>query len=790
MKTVGLLYHSERSEESRAASARDGRFLAALGMTWPAVRSSSRLFTFSRLRVLFVALAISLAGAASAAEPVPSFRNDVMPVLSKAGCNAGACHGNKSGKGGFKLSLRGQDPGDDYVTLTRDLFARRVDPIDPGRSLMLLKPTAQLAHEGGKRFGEDSPEYDVLRRWIAAGAPRDAEGAPTLVRLDVSPSQQVLVEPSNRMKITATAVFSDGSSRDVSRWAVYEQSVDLAKVSPDGLAERGEMVADRPGETTVIVRFLHLQQPVRLAFVPARPEFSWSGPAARNDVDEHVFAKLRTLRTNPSGPCTDGEFARRAYLDLLGALPTAEEAKAFVADTSPDKRERLVETLLNRPEYADFWALKWADLLRIEERTLDRKGVAAFHRWVRQGVAENVPLDRFVRDMVSARGSTYANPPANYYRALRDPVTRGEATAQVFLGVRLQCAQCHNHPFDRWTQDDYYGWADVFGRVEYKVLENRRRDTNDGHEFVGEQVVYEATDGGANDPRPGRRATARLLGEAGSVRIDDGSSRLDVLGGWLTGPGNGLFAKAQVNRIWYHLMGRGLVDPVDDFRATNPASHPELLDALAADFVARGYDVRHVIKLIMASQTYALSSEPNASNRGDEVNYSHVLPRRLTAEQLLDAQHAVAGVPAEFGGYPAGTRAVQLAGVQAGRARRQAMPMSEQFLVTFGKPPRQLSCDCERSTDTTLGQTFHLISGPGVTRLVGHSDNRISTLLAASNADAEVVEELYWSALTRRPTPEEADAMLSHVRASKDRRKGYEDVLWALFNAKEFVLRK
>jgi len=533
--------------------------------------------------------------------------------------------------------------------------------------------------------------------------------------------------------------------------------------------------------------------------VPARPEFSWSAPPARNYVDDHVFVKLRTLRTTPSAPCSDGEFCRRVYLDLLGALPTADEARAFFREGASDKRERLVESLLKRPGYADFWALKWADLLRIEERTLDRKGVQGFHHWVRSAVAQNMPLDRFVRELVSARGSTYDNPPANYYRALRDPVTRGEAAAQVFLGVRLQCAQCHNHPFDRWTQDDYYGWADVFGRVQYKVLENKRKDTNDGHEFVGEQIVYEATEGGAKDPRPGKTAHARLLGDArgpGAGAIDDSCSRLDALAAWLTSPDNTLFAKAQVNRIWYHLMGRGLVDPVDDFRATNPASHPELLDALAADFVAHGYDVQYLIKLIIASQAYGLSSEPNATNAGDESNYSHVLPRRLTAEQLLDAQHLVAGVPAQFSGYPAGTRAVQIAGVQAGagtggggRGRRQ-MPMSEQFLVTFGKPPRLLSCDCERSTDTTLGQTFHLISGPEVTKLVGHPDNRIAKLLASGKTDEQAVEELYWTALTRPPSAEEAAAMVGHVKVSKDRRRGLEDVLWALLNAKEFVLRK
>ena len=734
-----------------------------------------------------------LAGELRAGDAAPSFRSDVMAVLSKSGCNAGACHGNKNGKGNLKLSLRGENWQEDYAALTGEKSGQRTNVAAPDNSLILRKATTTVTHEGGLRFSKDSPEYAVLRAWIAAGAKKDDSAAPVLTRLDVTPgpARQVLVEPDRELKITATAHFSDGMRRDVTRWAVYEQSEELAKVSIEGLVSRG----DRDGETTVIVRYLHLQRPVPVAFVPARPGFTWNAPPAKNYVDEHVFAKLRTLRTNPSKPATDHEFVRRAYLDLLGVLPTSEEAKAFVADPAPDKRDKLTDALLLRPEYADHWALKWADLLRIEERTLDRKGVQAFHRWIRQAVAGNLPLDRFVRELVSARGSTYANPPANFYRALRDPVTRGEATAQLFLGVRLNCAQCHNHPFDRWTQDDYYGWADVFGRVQYKVLENRRRDDNDGHEFVGEQIVYEAREGGVKDPRTNAATKPRLLGEGSSSWADE-QSRLDALAAWLTSDGNPLFARSQVNRIWAHLMGRGLVDPVDDFRATNPASHPELLDALAADFVAHGYDVRRIIRLIMTSQTYGLSSEPNDTNASDEINYSHSLPRRLTAEQLIDVQHAAAGVVPEFAGYPPGTRAGQIPGVQAARQRRGRggdgggpMP-SDLFLAVFGKPPRLLSCDCERSNETTLGQAFHLISGPQISRLVGHAENRLTKLIAEGKSDTHIVEELYWSALTRPPTAAELEAMTRHVADSKDRRKGLEDVLWALLNAKEFVLRK
>jgi len=741
--------------------------------------------THARLPLLVAFLLCCVLGTPALAGDPPrevSFRNDVMAVISKAGCNAGACHGNKNGKGGFKLSLRGQDPDLDYEALTRDFFARRVDPLEPDKSLILLKPTTQLAHEGGLRFRIDSLEYRIFRSWIARGTPRDSLTTPAFVRLEVTPAEKVLIEPASTVRIKAIAVFSDGSRRDVSNLAVYEQSVELSKISPDGLVQRKS-----DGETTVLVRFLSAQAVVHLAFVPARPDFVWKPVPARNYIDEQILAKLRTLRTNPSPAGTDNQYVRRAFLDLLGILPTPAEAKAFVADAAPDKRERLVDALLDRPEYADFWAMKWSDLLRNEERALDRKGVQNFHHWIRQSIEENKPLDQFVREIVAGRGSTYANPPANYYRANRDPVTRGEDTAQVFLGIRLKCAQCHNHPFDRWSQDDYYGWADVFARIDYKILENRRTDANDTHEFIGEQIVYEKSDGEVKDPRPGRIDKPKLLGDS---LVEADHDRLDALADWITSPKNPFFARAQVNKIWYNLMGRGLVDPVDDFRATNPATHPALLDALANDFVAHHYDVRYIIRLIMSSQAYGLTSEPNETNADDEANYSHVIPRRLTAEQLLDAQHEVIAVPASFNGYPRGMRAGQLPGVRAIRERITRASTADQFLVTFGKPPRLLVCDCERSTETTLGQTFQLIDGPELVSLLSDPNNRLTKLLSQNRTDTQIIGDLYWAALSRPASKTEMRVMTEHVQKSGDRRKGLEDVAWALLNAKEFVLRQ
>lgn len=739
-------------------------------------------------RILLSIFCLSFwAGFARAADvPLPrhiSFRNDVMAVLSKSGCNAGACHGNKNGKAGFKLSLRGQDPDADFDALTRDLYARRTDPADPERSLILLKPTAQIAHQGGQRFRIGSMEYEILRRWIAAGTPRDDTSVPALQRLDVTPSQQVLVEPADRLQIRAIARLSDGSERDVSNLCVYEQSADLAKISPDGLVLRQRM-----GETAVVVRYLQCQQVIRLAFVPSRPGFVWNSPESNNYIDEAVFAKLKTLRVNPSGPCTDGEFLRRAYLDLLGKLPTPEEAKSFLDDSSPNKRADLVNDLLDRPEYAEFWALKWSDLLRSEERTLDRRGVAAFHEGIRKSIADNKPIDEFARELISARGSTYANPPANYYRANRDAATRGEATAQIFLGLRLRCATCHNHPFDRWTQDDYYNWADLFARVDYKIIENKRTDNNDSHEFVGEQIVYEKDKGEIADPRHGHTPEPKLLG---ADVVPDGQDRLDAVAQWITSAKNPYFARMQVNRIWFNLMGRGIVDPVDDFRATNPPSHPELLDKLAQDFVAHHYDARYIIRLIMASKIYALSSTPSDTNADDEVNDSHVVPRRLTAEQLLDAEHDVMGVPARFAGYDQPIRAIDIPGVRAVNRRSGGKPtVCDQFLVTFGKPPRLLVTESERSSETTLGQAFQLISGPDITQMLSARDNRLGKLLADGKSTDQIITELYWAALTRAPSDGELQALGIHVRNSPSRRTGLEDVAWALLNAKEFVLRK
>jgi hypothetical protein len=705
-----------------------------------------------------------------------------MAVLSKAGCNAGTCHGNASGKGGLKLSLRGDDPDADDRALTHDLSVRRLNPLDADRSLLLLKPTMQIAHGGGQRFRVGTAEYETLRRWIAAGTPPDPESTPMLVRLEATPRDRIVVQPEDRVQLTVEAEFSDGTRRDVTSFAVYEPSAPIVDVSREGL-----VTTTRSGELTVTVRFLDRQVPVRLAFIADPPEFTWDPPPPRNEIDRMVFARLRELRIEPSALCSDTVFLRRAYLDLLGVLPTADEAREFIGSDRPDKRAALVDRLFERPEFADFWALKWSDLLRNEERTLDRKGVENFHAWIRVQVARNTPLDEFVRALIAARGSTYADPAANYYRALRDPVSRAESTAQVFLGVRLQCAKCHNHPFDRWTQDDYYSWTSLFARIDYKVLENRRRDDNDKHEFVGEQIV---TMGGTEEvkhPRRGEPSAPRVL--AGEPLTAD-TDRLAALATWTTSPDNPYFARAQVNRIWYHLLGRGIVDPVDDFRVTNPAVYPELLDWLAEDFVRHGFDLRHTLRTTMDSAVYQLSAVPSNSNADDETHFSRTVPRRLSAEQLADAMSQVCDVPLEFAGFPVGLRAGELPGVHAVRPRDQRPTLWDEFLVKFGKPPREQSCECERSDESTLSQSLQLIGGAPVVGLLSAPDNRLERLIDAGLTNAQIVDELYWAVLSRAPTDEELPAMAAHVDAHDNRRWAVEDVAWALMNSREFLFRQ
>jgi hypothetical protein len=575
--------------------------------------------------------------------------------------------------------------------------------------------------------------------------------------------------------------------RDVTRLACYEPSNQLVFASPEG-----QIQANQPGEASILVRYSNQQVVARFAFVPARPNFQWPNISAENFVDRRVFNKLSALRLVPANLCLDSVFLRRAYLDCLGLLPTASDVQGFLSDNVPDKRARLIDDLLGRPEFAEFWALKWSDLLRNEEKTLDRKGVQAFHRWIRQSIADGKPLNEFARELIAARGSTYTNPPANYYRANRNALVRAETTAQIFMGIRLQCAKCHNHPFDRWTMDDYYSLTAFFARVQYKIVENNRRDGLDQHEFDGEQIVWMDRDGEVQNPRTGTRAAPRFpaIAATASPQLPPEADRLAELADWIARPDNPFFARAQVNRIWFHLMGRGIVEPIDDFRASNPAANPGLLEALASDFIEHGFDLRHCVRTIMNSRTYQLSAIPNDSNRDDTENFSRALVRPMQAEVLLDAVSQVTGVPAKFTGYPIGVRAGALPGVMVARRRESSPSPADEFLKLFGKPERLLACECERSDETTLGQAFQLISGETINHMLTSSDGRLSRLLENGRSNEDIINEFYLASLSRPPTEGEARTALEFVGRSPDRRAALEDLVWGLVNAKEFLLRQ
>jgi hypothetical protein len=729
----------------------------------------------------FLALAVfpALSAQALPAEKV-SFRNEVMAVLSKGGCNQGACHGNQNGKNGFKLSLRGEDPTWDEMALTRDMLGRRVNVQKPDDSLLLQKATATVSHEGGKRFGIYSPEYTIIQQWIGDGAKPDEAKVPQLTTLQVRPSQAVLVSPKNRVQLKVTASFSDSSHRDVTSLAVFDPSNPIVTVTSDGKVER-----IKDGETVIIVRYLNRQIPVELAFVPARPNFVWHDQPEANYIDHFVFAKLKSLREVPSAVSSDSVFLRRAFLDAIGLLPSADEAKFFLQDTDPQKRAKVIDALLARPEFADFWALKWSDVLRNEEKTLDRKGVEVFHDWIRQSIADGKPLNEFARELIAGRGNTYVDPPANFYRALRDPQTRAEAVAQVFLGARLQCARCHNHPFDRWTQNDYHSFSAFFARVQYRLKENRREDNLDNHEFKGEQIVWFDRLGETRHPRTGKILAPRFLGVAEALPAD--ADRLQALADWVAHPNNPYFALTQVNRIWYHLLGRGIVEPNDDFRESNPPTNAPLLEALTKDFITHRFDLRHVVRTIMNSRTYQLSAVANDTNRDDETNFPHALSRPLQAEQLLDAIAQVTEAPLRFTGYPQGIHAEQMPGVHSSGRTPSA---SERFLQTFGKPDRLLSCECERSEDATLNQAFQLITGDLVNRSLSEPKNRLSRLLEAKKTNKEVIQELYLATLSRMPNQQELEQQTLTMNKGHDRRAAIEDLLWGLLNSKEFLLRR
>jgi hypothetical protein len=723
--------------------------------------------------VLLAAVASSQAGAAEGGplttSPV-SFRREVLPTLTRAGCNAGACHGTPTGKNGFRLSLRGYDARLDLATLTRELDGRRINVLEPDQSLILVKATAQVPHEGGRRFDRNSPAYALLRQWIAEGGKEDPDTAPRLTKLEVIPAQPVIEEASTVQQLRVQAQFSDGTERDVTQLTRFTVNAEaIATVTSGGLVEK-----HKKGEVAVIAEYMNQMATARVIFLDAAPATVWEQPPENNAIDRHVFAKLRLLRIEPSPLCTDAEFVRRVYLDVIGKLPTPDEVRSFLTSTDPHKRDGLIDALLERPEFVDWWALKWADRLGCNQRFVGQVGAIKYHQWIRQAVADNVPEDELVRTLLTARGGNYSNPPASFYRRLRDPQTRAEETAQLFMGVRVQCARCHNHPGERWTQDDYYGLAACFAQIHYR----------DGpffdHLYNKEETVYLTREGDVIQPRTGQVVPPKFLGGP-ALTLRPGEDRLQALAGWLTRPDNPFFAKAAVNRIWYHLLGRGIVDPVDDMRTTNPPSNEALLDALAADFIQHGFDRKALIRTILQSRTYQSSWQTTPTNVDDDKYFSHAHVRLLRAEALLDAIGSATESAEKFSGFPLGTPA---AGLPDGETKHP-------FLEAFGRPARAMACECERDGDTNFSQALQLVGGSTVQDKLHSNTGRVARLIASGKTDAEVVEELFLATLSRTPTTEEKQALVGRLeKAGGERRRVAEDILWALLSHPEFLFER
>lgn len=675
-------------------------------------------------------------------QPV-SFAYDALAAVSKQGCNAGACHGSPSGKGGFRLSLRAFDPKLDQLTLIHEDFGRRTNSLNPDESLLLLKPLMKVPHGGGLKLRASDPAHQVLRDWISQGCRLDPADAPRPIKIEVyPPSGRLLKRPAHTQQLCVLAHYSDGTTRDITSLAVYSSSdEEVASVSEGGLV----LGKDR-GETAVIVRYLEFIESSFITFVRDIEGFEWKQPPSNNYVDDLVYEKLKQLKYLPSDTCTDEEFLRRVYLDVIGIMPTVAETQAFLGDPSADKRAKLIDMLLERPEFAKFWALKWGDLLRLTSKQVGGDGVYKYHRWVERAVASNMPYDEFARQLLTAAGSTHANPPANFYRTATDANDCVETISQVFLGARLQCAKCHNHPFERWTQDNYYGMAAFFNRVQRKQTPK-----------PDEMFIWASQSGEVTQPRTGQQMKPWLpvQGDVENAQVED---RRILFADWLTQKDNPFFGKIEANRIWSHLLGRGIVDPPDDFRDSNPPSNAALLGALAKDFAEHGYDRKHVIRTILNSRTYQASFEPNSFNQDDTKYFSHFQPRLLSAEQLLDAICQVTGRPETFGSLPASTKATQLPAPDL---------VKNDFLKIFGQPERQTVCECERSSESNLGMAIQFFNGPLIYNKLRDENNRFRVLLKDSKPDDEIIRQLHLAAVNRLPTEKEISASMKHI-AAKD----------------------
>ena len=693
-----------------------------------------------------------------------SFRNHVQPVLAKMGCSSGACHGAAAGKNGFKLSLRGYDDNGDYLAITRNALGRRIVLSDPGRSLVLLKPTTAVPHKGGQRFATNSLEYRVLSEWIAAGAPGPRESDSRIERLEVLPAQAVL-KPSDTQQLIVRARFTDGRVEDVTRWVKFT-SANSAVATVD---DNGAVQVIGHGEGAITAWYLSriAIATVTVPFQQKLPRDAFAEFKPRNFIDHLVLDKLRSLNLPPSGEATDSEFLRRAFIDTVGTLPTIHETSAFLADHSPGKRDRLIETLLKRPEFVDYWTYKWSDLLLVQSRALKPAAMWAYYGWIRSSVATNAPWNTFVRRIVTAQGSSLENGAANFFVLHDDPRLMSETTSQAFLGMSINCAKCHNHPMEKWTNDQYYKMANLFARVRAKT---GRAD--------GEEVIFCSADGDLAQPLTGRPQTPTPL-DGAPVPIESPDDRRVALADWLVARENPYFSRDIANRVWANFFGVCLVENVDDLRATNPASNEQLLSAAAGYLADHQFDLQALMRAILQSATYQRSSRARPENAADQRYYSHYYPRRMMAEVLLDVLSEATGAPTQFKGYPAGWRALQLPDSN----------VDSYFLKSFGRPDRDRTCECERSGEPSVAQILHLSNGDTLNQKLSLKNNRLGQELDAQARPDKIVDDAYLAALCRHPTAVENEKIQKLLQGADatNLRPAVEDVYWGILSSKEFL---
>lgn len=696
----------------------------------------------------------------SATDRPISFKLDVMPVFMKAGCNMGSCHGAARGKDGFRLSLFGFDPDGDYQRITRELGGRRINLALPEESLLLTKATGRVPHTGGARFDMESPYAAALLRWLDAGAPQDSGELARVENVEIYPRGAVLDGKESTQRMVVRARYSDGTDRDVTSLAVFSSNNDNSAV----VGLDGRVTAAERGEAYLMARFETHTVGTHFIVLPKGLEFAWKDIPENNYIDTLVNAKLKKLRILPSELCTDEEFLRRATLDITGTLPTVDEFEAFMKDDDPAKREKLVDQLLQRKEFVELWVMKWAELLQIRTtQQISYKPMLRYYTWLEERIANNVPMDQMVRELLASSGGTFSNAATNYYQNETNTLKISENVAQVFMGMRTQCAQCHNHPFDRWTMDDYYSFAAFFSQVGRKRGEDPR-----------EIVIFNSGGGEVRHPVGNRVMAPKFLG--GDVPDVKGKDRRQVLADWLASPENPYFARNLANIVWAHFLGRGIVDPVDDVRVSNPAVNPELLETLAGKFTEYNYDFRHLVRDICTSRTYQLSTSTNETNRSDDRNFSHATLRRIRAEVLLDAVTQVTDTKNKFPGLPLGARAVQIANGNT----------STYFLTTFGRARRETVCSCEVVTEPNLSQALHLLNGDTVNSKI-QQGKLVERRLAEEQTPDRIVDELYIRCLTRHPTEDERAKLHELIAATDNPRQALEDTFWALLNSREFL---